>query len=389
MTHDDPVAIVGGGAAGHACVRSYREHGGTAPIMLISADDRLPYFRPELSKAVITGASDPADIALDARAWYESHDVHVELDTEVTAIDTAARILTTTREPVHFRSVVLATGSNASRPDVPGAEHPDVLTLRSAADSERVLSVASAAQRIIVIGSGFVGCELAASLRLRGLDIAMVATESAPQVDRLGDGVGSLLTGWLRDLAVDLRAGASVTEIECGPNGARVWLPDGVTIEADAVVVATGAAPNVGPWRSSGFTGDAVRVDETMASEVAGVFAVGDIAEALHPVAGRHLRVEHWGDAEAMGAVAGAALAGHPVPWRTVPGFWSEVAGRTLKYVAWGDGWDAWHERHSGDGTTFWFERDREVVGVLTVDHDDDLERGRALIERRASIDAI
>ena len=386
MERDESVVIVGGGAAGHAAAGAYRGHGGVAPVTVISADDRLPYFRPDLSKSVLTGGADPADIALDPAEWYREHEIDVRLQTSVTAIDLGERTLSTSSGPIGFGGLVLATGSRAATPPVPGADHRDVLTLRSAADAERLLACAASSARLVVVGSGFIGCELAASLRTRGVEIAMVSMEAAPQSDRLGDGVGALLAGWLRDLDVEMVAGAEITEIVHGANGVSVRLLDRPPLAGDAVVLATGASPNVDAWRTIVADADAVPVDATMATAAPGVYAVGDIADAFHPLAGRSLRVEHWGDAIAMGEIAGAALAGHPRPWSDVPGFWSEIAGRTVKYVAWGDGWDRWCERRSADGVTFWFERDGEVVGVLTVDHDEDLEVGQRLIARRAPI---
>lgn len=383
------VVVVGGGAGGHACVRAYREHGGEAPLTLIGADDRLPYFRPRLSKTVLTGQTDLAEIALDPAAWYRDHDVEVLLGTPVTALDLGERLVATANGAIGFDHLVLATGSSASTPGIPGADHPDALTLRSAADAERLLERADSARRVIVIGSGFIGCELAAALRSRGVEIAMAASEPAPQHDRLGAGVGALLAGWMRDLGIELLPAATVTGIDHRAGEVVVRLVDHEALEGDAVVLATGARPNVDLWRQVGGSGESIPVDATMRTDAPRVYAVGDIAEAFHPLARRRLRVEHWGDAVEMGQIAGAALAGHHASWTTVPGFWSEIGGRTVKYVAWGDGWDAWRERRSTEGVTFWFERDGEVAGVLTVDHDEDLVIGESLISRRAPIDDV
>src|SRR6478609_9822374 len=178
MERDESVVIVGGGAAGHAAAGAYRGHGGVAPVTVISGDDRLPYFRPDLSKSVLTGGADPADIALDPAEWYRDHEIDVRLQTSVTAIDLGERTLSTSSGPIGFGGLVLATGSRAATPPVPGADHRDVLTLRSAADAERLLACAASSARLVVVGSGFIGCELAASLRTRGVEIAMVSMEA-------------------------------------------------------------------------------------------------------------------------------------------------------------------------------------------------------------------
>lgn len=386
MNDHDPLLVVGGGASAHACIERYRDAGGPAPVVLLSADDRLPYFRPHLSKGVIRGEVDLGDVALEADGWYAQHDVDARLGTTVTGLDPTTSTVTTSAGIQRYGELVLATGSRSKVPPILGADHPDVVTLRSAADAGRLLDVLANAGRVAVVGSGFIGCEIAASMRARGTEVAMVTSERLPQQDRLGDGVGRLLDGWLRDLGVEIHAGSAAAELAVAGGGARVELTGGPPVEADAVLLATGAAPNVGLWPG----GDGpIEVDARMHTARPGVWAIGDIAAAWHPVAERRLTVEHWGDALAMGAVAGANLAGHDAEWTDVPGFWSDVGGQTIKYVAWGDGWDRWHERPSAGGTTFWFEREHRLVGVLTYEHDDDIDAAPGLVADGVPIDQV
>jgi 3-phenylpropionate/trans-cinnamate dioxygenase ferredoxin reductase subunit len=382
------LVIVGGGAAGHSCIAAHRDHGGSGSITLVSADDRLPYFRPHLTKDLLTGDVSLDDIGLDPREWYVAHDVEVLLSCRATGIDTGNRTLATEAGPIDFDSLVLATGSSASRLPIPGGDDPRVCTIRSASDAARLLDGIESGEPVLVIGSGFVGCEVAGSLRTRGLDVTLASTESLPQEQRLGPDAGCLIDGWLRDLGVSMRPAVHVERLEHGSAASRAHLDDGTAIESGWVVMATGASPNIELAESAGLVAEgAVPVDASMRTPAPDVFAVGDIARAFNASAGRSLRVEHWGDAERMGAVAGAVTAGAEDAWAQVPGFWSSIAGRQLKYVAWGDGWDRAVVKSSAQGVTIWYGRDGQYVGLLTHEHDDDLETGTALIQSNAPFD--
>lgn len=383
----DPLVIVGGGAAGHACAMSYRNHGGDRPVILISADDRLPYFRPHLTKELLTGDISIDSIELTDRAWYSGQDVQTRLSCDVTAIDLGGRVVATDSEPIAYSELVLATGSRPSHPSVPGADHDRVFSIRSARDSERVLEQIETGEPLLVIGSGFVGCEVAASVRARGIDVSIASAEPAPLSGRLGDDGGEMLTGWLRDLGIDLRAGRKVFRLEHA-SITTAHLDDGTTIECGWVIVATGSEPNATLARAAGLAmGNAVPVDASMRTEAPSVYAIGDIAHAFNAAAGRALRVEHWGDAERMGSIAGAVAAGTRDEWAQAPGFWTSIAGRTLKYVAWGDGWDRAVVQRSNEGFTIWYAKDGTYAGVLTFEHDEDLAVGRALIESQTTFD--
>ncbi|MET0326225.1 MAG: FAD-dependent oxidoreductase [Ilumatobacteraceae bacterium] len=376
----DTILVVGGGASAQSCVAAYREAGGDAPILVVSADDRLPYFRPAVSKEYLTGEQQRDDLPLIEPSWYPDHGIEVLLGTAVTGLDLSTRVAATSLDPIRWGRCVLATGSTAASLPVPGGDDASLLTIRSAADTERLLArIADDPGPVAVIGSGFVGCEVAAGIRGRGLDVTVVSAEERPQQDRLGEPVGALIEGWLADCGVRVLGGRDVASIDRHGDAYAVRTAGAETVEAAHVVVAVGARPLTDLAGSAGLdTDDGIAVDPTMATAADGVFAVGDIARAHHGVAGRWLRVEHWGDAVEHGRLVGLALAGAPEPWRTVPGFWSTIAGQTIKYVAWGDGHDEVRVRRSASGTTVRYGRDGRLVGVLTHDHDDDNERAEA-----------
>jgi 3-phenylpropionate/trans-cinnamate dioxygenase ferredoxin reductase subunit len=378
---EDAVLVVGGGAAGHACVSAYREAGGDRPVVLVSADDRLPYFRPHVSKDHLAGTVGPDELTLAPAAWYEANGIEVVLGHDVRGLDLGAKLADTDVGPLRWARCVLATGSGAAALPVPGADDDGVLTIRTAADAERL--VAELRGPVVVIGSGFVGCEAAASLRTRGVDVTMVSDEPRPQQDRLGEDVGRLVEGWLREAGVELVGGHKVDGI--ARHGDSLVVDAGErSFVAAHVVMAVGARPRLALAAAVGLAdADGVPVDATMRTPDPDVFAVGDIASAWHAVAGRHLRVEHWGDAVAHGRVAGQTLAGLTAAWTSPPGFWSTIAGHTIKHVAWGDGHDVSRTVRSAAGETVWYGRDGVVVGVLTHEHDEDAETAAQAVADR------
>lgn len=375
---------MGGGPAGLATARAYRDRGGSGAVTLVGEEPTLPYERPALTKAFLRGRVEVEELALESGSWFEEHDVELCLGVGARAIEPArgAVALTDGRE-LRGEAIVIATGSEPVRPPLPGAEHSNVQVMRRLTDSMHLASHRALGHDVTVIGSGFIGCEIAGSLACEGVRVTLVSEESAPQAERLGEPVGERLAGWLGDLGVVLVMGASVEAIH---DGNVVELADGRRISAEHTVLATGVRPRGELAREAGLaTRDgAVRVGANMRSSDPRVLAVGDVALAHSALAGRALRVEHWGDALAHGEVAGATLAGTDIEWDTVPGFWSTIGERTVKYAAWGDGYE--EERivdHDGGGFTAWYLRGGATVGVLTHECDRDYERGRELVATR------
>ena len=386
MTED--IVIVGGGPAGLAAARSYREAGGRAPVHLFTPEARAPYFRPSLSKEFLRGEETESDLPLTEDGWWAQHDVELHLQAPVTGLNTDARTIDVTGAgPRGYGACVLATGSEPMRLPVEGGDNPDLLLLRSVEDSQRIAGVTPPGSTAVVVGSGFIGCEAAASLRRRGVIVVQVTDEEAPQTRRLGSDVGARLAAWLRDEGVDLRTARPVDGFHRDGDGWRVVF-GGEEVAADAVLVAVGVRRRSQLAAAAGLRldGPGVATDASMHTTAPGVFAVGDVAHALNAAAGRPLLVEHWGEAENMGAVAGRVLAGEQARWDTAPGFWSQIGDRTLKYVAWGDGYDEVRVDGDADAWTAWYGSQGTTVGVLTHERDEDYERGRELVESGASL---
>ena len=388
MASPERLAIVGGGPAGHAVAKAFREAGGGGEVLLLTAEDRRPYRRPPLTKEYLRGELGESDLPLEGPGWYEAHGVELRCGATVGGLDPLDRVLTMLDgERIGYRDCVLCTGSEPARPPIAGVADPRVHVLRTVGNATRLAQAVDPGTTVCVIGAGFIGCEAAASLSMRGADVTVIAPEPAPQSGRLGDEVGAVIRGWLEELGIVLRAGEEVAEVlypEAA--GARLRLRSGEEITCDEVVLGAGVAPRVGlaELAGAGLEGGAVVTDASMRTAVAGLWCAGDIAFAHNAAAGRRLRVEHWGEALAHGAVAGAALAGRRSEWAQAPGFWSTIGRRTLKQAAWGDGWDETRLDGDADGFTAWYGRDGRVVGVLTHDRDDDYESGRELVEAGA-----
>jgi 3-phenylpropionate/trans-cinnamate dioxygenase ferredoxin reductase subunit len=380
--------VVGAGPAGHSAATAYRAAGGAGTVVLLAGEGRLPYERPPLSKELLRGELEPDALPLaDHAAFYDEHEITVRHDTALSLHpdDRQVRLQDGAGE-IAYERCILATGAQPVRPPIPGADQDGVHLLRTVTDALALRAAAAPGKHVLVLGSGFIGCEAAASLRLRGCDVTLVSQEPAPQAQRLGDEVATKLAGWLADAGVDAHYERELTTI--GP-GLDAQISDGSTVAADLILLAGGVAPDTVLARDAGLdlTGDdEIAVDTAMRTSVPGVLACGDCCHAENAIAHRPLHVEHWGDALAQGEVAGWSAAEREASWDAVPGFWSTIGTRTLKHAAWGDGFDdVRFDAHADGGFTAWYGRGGRLVGVLAHEADEDYERGRELIAAGAA----
>lgn len=381
--------VIGGGPAGLAAVRAYRGEGGRGRVVVVSADPDAPYDRPPLSKDFLAGQH--AEGELDLLEEGEAEQLGMTwLRDRVVAVDPAGRrVMTRDGSEFTYRWCLFATGSNPAGLSVPGGEDGGVLRLRTLEDARRLRQVLGQAvgrpRTVAVIGSGFVGCEVASSLCRPGLDVVLVTEQDVPQEDRLGTDAGARIAGWLVEDGVRLVTGVTVTAIEPAASGVTIRLDGAADVPADEVLVAVGAVPVVGLAAEAGLELEEGRilVDTRMRSSIEGVLAAGDVARAYNTSAGRELSVEHWFDAETTGRIAGQTAAGNAeVEWAEPTGFWSRIGDRWLKYAAWGDGYveELFEEGEQG-GFTVWYEDENGTcVGALTYLADDDYDKAFSLL---------
>lgn len=387
MKHFD-LCVIGSGPAGVSAAAAYASAGGPGSIGIITADIDAPYMRPPLSKDALqsSGEVEPTPVGPEMPSSAE-----LLLDTTVTALDLHNHTLTAGGATIGYARLVIATGAAPSPFDVAEAD-AEVHMLRSLASARRLDTAAQHARTAVVIGSGFIGCEAAASLAIRGLDVTIVTPDDGPQHARLGEFAAHQITAWLTALGVTIRTGARVTGVDAPRT---VHLDDGHTLAPELVLAAIGITPAAADLvEGSGLqTYEGRVVADEYLQAAPDVWVAGDSARAHNATAARPLAVEHWGDALSMGELAGrnaAAAAGATDaqhPWDAVPGFFSEIGEHTLKYAAWGDGHATADVVERAGSFTVWYgDANERVVGVLTYNADDDYERGSALIAQGATL---
>jgi 3-phenylpropionate/trans-cinnamate dioxygenase ferredoxin reductase component len=386
LTETYALLVVGGGPAGIAAARGFRSAGGQGPIAIISDEERAPYQRPPLTKELLRGESTEAALPIEDEAWFERERVAL-VGGRAVGLDAERRLVSLSggRE-LRYRECLLATGAEPARLPVDGADHPRVRVIRTLDHVRELNAQLDDGDRVVVIGSGFIGCEIASSLRIRGHEVLLVSDEKAPNSARLGTEAAERLRGWLGDDNVQLHLQAPVERIEARDRSVAV-VAGGQRIVGRLVVMAVGVGPRseLATQTGLGLVDGAIPVTAAMRTECDGLLAAGDVCSAHNLTAGRPIRVEHWGDALAQGDIAGRTAAGAKAGWDAVPGFWSTIGRHTLKYAAWGDGYDSvCVQQHADDGFTAWYGDEGTIVGVLTHCVDEDYERGGRLIAQAA-----
>ncbi len=385
---DRRIIIVGGGPAGLSAARAYREAGGRGHVTILAAEDTPPYRRPPLTKEYLRGEIPRNELPMQPLQWFEENRIGLRLSTEATRLDLDHKVVEAGGEELPYDVCVLATGSEPVRLPVPGGEDPEIMVMRTVEDSIRLQKTIQPGARALVVGSGFIGCEAAASLSMRSVEVAVVSLENYPQEARLGEEAGGRILSWLRDYGVEAHFGATVEGVRRDENGFTVRT-DGGGVPGASVLFGVGVKPSTGLAEAAGLNIESggIVTDASMRTSAPDVFAAGDISFALNTTAGRRLHVEHWGEALNHGRVAGAVIAGKEATWDAAPGFWSTIGEKTLKYVAWGDGWDEARLVDHEDGAfTVWYGLEGICVGVLAHDRDEDYEEGRKMVETGARL---
>ena len=332
------VVIVGGGAAGFAAAEMLRREGFAGSVTLISSDETAPYDRPNCSKDYLAGNAPEDWMPLRPPEFYQDQSIELKLDSNVTGIDAKGRQVTLAGgRSIPFDKLLLATGAEPVRLDIPGADRPHVHVLRSLADSRAIIAKAKAARRVVVIGASFIGLEVAAALRARENEVHVVAPERRPLERVLGREFGDFVRAIHEQHGVVFDLEEAATAID----GKNVKLKGGTALPADLVVVGIGVRPRIQLAERAGLKIDGgVAVNEYLETSAPGIFAAGDIARWPDPHTGENLRIEHWVVAERQGQTAARNILGQKQRFSEVPFFWSQHYDVPINYIGHATTWD-------------------------------------------------
>jgi 3-phenylpropionate/trans-cinnamate dioxygenase ferredoxin reductase component len=385
------VVIVGGGGTGDYAAFALRKKGFDGEVRIISADHNRPYDRPYLSKEFLRGEVALPKVFLHDEADYSKERIELQLNQRVVGGSMASRTLELEGGgEVRFDILVLGLGGTPRW--LPGAPHAEnVLTLRSLRDSQSVRKAINESSRILLVGAGFIGAEVAASARQLGKEVLMVEAAPVPLSRALGEEVGKIYASIHRDKGVDVRTGTKVEKWhETGKLVDGVTLSDGRREEIDLVLLAVGIDPNLEIPKALGLPmeGGGVSVDEGLRA-VDGVYCGGDIAFHPHPVLGRGIRVEHWEVAKNQGRAIGAAIVSGDAPYTKLPYFWSDQYDVSLEYrgQASGDSHAVWRGDREGLAFSVFYFNAGLVDAVLSMNDKKTNELGGKLIESRKAVD--
>ncbi|MFI2473140.1 NAD(P)/FAD-dependent oxidoreductase [Nocardia xishanensis] len=399
MTSDRRFVIVGGGLAAAKLAEALRDNDFDGTITLVCAEEHLPYERPPLSKEHLFGKKQLADFTVDPAQWYRDHHVDLLLGTTVTGIDREAKTIRLPDDStLPYDKLALATGSTPRFLPLPGADAPNVYTLRTIEDSDTLIELFGQSTRLAIIGAGWIGLEVAAAARAAGVAVTVVETAEQPLLGALGPEMGAVFADLHRAHGVDLRLGAQVEEITTregiGTDIADgVRLADGTTVAADAVLVAVGAKPNIEIAAEAGLAVDkGVLVDESLVTSDPDIVAVGDIAEQQHPGLGRRVRVEHWANALNQPAVAASTMLGKSATYDRLPYFFTDQYDLGMEYTGYAA--PGGYERVVVRGdlakrefVAFWLDPQNRVLAGMNVNVWDVTDRIKELITAGAPVD--
>lgn len=396
----DPIVIIGGGLTAARAIEAIRESDQDTPIVLIGKENRLPYERPPLSKAVLIG-NDPEESAFThPQEWYGERNVELRLGIAADGLDTTAKTVTLSDgSELTWGRVLLATGSGVRKLKVPGSNLTDVFYLRSMPDSAAIRARLVAGSNVVIVGAGWIGLEVAAAAREHGAEVTVVEPQAAPLLGVVGEQVGSWFADLHRGHGVTFRFGDGVESLEGDADGkvTAVVTSSGDRLEADTVVIGVGITPNTRLAEDAGLEVDnGVVVDEALKTGTEGVYAAGDVANWYNPTLETRLRVEHWANAQDGGYAAGQSIAGQDVHYGPIPFFFSDQYDIGLEYAGYVPrGTDAEvilrGDPASNEFMAFWVVPEGDGVRVLAGMHVnvwDTIDTVQELVRNRTVVDA-
>ena len=364
------VVIIGGGAAGFAAAEMLRREGYDGRVTMISADDSAPVDRPNLSKDFLAGTAAEDWVPLKSPDFYSDKKIELLLSSKVASIDVAGkRVLLENGKSYEYGALLLATGADPVKLPLTGATDAQIFYLRTYADSRAIVAKAASAKQVVVVGASFIGLEVAASLRTRGIAVNVVAPDQQPLERIMGPEVGKFIRSLHESKGVVFHLEATVSRVD----GNKVTLSTGATLNADFIVLGVGVRPSLALAEKAGLTIDrGVAVNEYLETSSPGIYAAGDIARWPDPHSGDRIRVEHWVVAERQGQTAARNILGQKEKFNTVPFFWSQHYDLAINYVGHAEKWDAIKIDGSLDAKdcTVSYQHGGRTLAVVTVFRD-------------------
>jgi 3-phenylpropionate/trans-cinnamate dioxygenase ferredoxin reductase component len=376
--------LIGGFACGY-CAAELRKRGAEGEILLVGREPEPPYERPPLSKEYVRGESSREDAYVNPVPWYEENRVELRTGTNVMSLDAEGRTVKLQGgEEVGFEKALIATGANVNILRVDGAGQEGIHYLRAFGNSDSIREGAAGAERVVLIGGSYIGCEVAASLRSKGTDCAIVMMEEVALSRSFGEEGGRWFHDLLESKGIEIHGGETLAAFEGDGQVKGVVTESGKVVEGDVVVVGAGVKPDVMLAERAGIeVGDGIVCDETLQTSVEGIYAAGDVCSYESRVHGRRLRVEHWDVAMQQGMHAAGSMLGEGKPYEVVPYFFSDLADWAgLEYVGPASDWDelVWRgDRDAGEFTGF-YVKDGKVAAALTVERSEELAHARTLL---------
>jgi 3-phenylpropionate/trans-cinnamate dioxygenase ferredoxin reductase subunit len=379
--------LIGGFASGY-CAAELRKRGADGSILLVGREPEPPYERPPLTKEYLRGEATREDAHVNPVSWYEENGVELRTGTNVMSLDPEARTVKLQGgDEVEFDKALIATGANVNILRVDGANLDRIHYVRTLGNSDNIRADAEKADRVVLVGGSYIACEVAASLKAKGTDCALVMMEDVALSRTFGEEAGRWFQGVMESKGIEFHGGETLAAFEGDEHAGAVVTESGTTIEGDLVVVGAGVRPDVMVAEKAGLGIDedngGIRCDETLQTSVDGIYAAGDVCSYDSRIHARRIRVEHWDVAMQQGQHAAKGMMGEGEPYEVVPYFFSDLADwASLEYVGPAYDWDEeiWRgDRDAGEFLVF-YVKDGKVAGALSVERSEDLGHARTLL---------
>jgi 3-phenylpropionate/trans-cinnamate dioxygenase ferredoxin reductase component len=385
------IAIVGASLTGSSAAATLREEGFDGRVVLIGAEPQPPYDRPPLSKNYLRGTTPFEKTLLRPPEFYRERDIEMRLGTTVTRVDAEKRTLALDGgERLEFDQLLVATGGRNRRFPIPGIDLPGVYDLRTVADADRIREAIGRGGRAVVVGLGFIGAEVAASMRQSDLEVVAVEPFKTPLYRALGEEIGRVVEGLHRDHGVEMILDDAVTAFEGSGKVERVVTRNGRRIECSLAVFGLGIEPATELVAGTPVRVDnGIVVDDQCRTNVPGIFAAGDVANHYHPVCGRQMRVEHWQNGVKQCAAAARSMLGRGQPYDEVHWFWSDQFDANIQYAGFHAAWDRIVVRGSLASRKFlaFYLTEGRVESVVAINQGRDMRRAFPIIKARVAVD--